>query len=134
MINARLTRISSTKEFGTFGVLAINGLPFCVTLERYVYGNKRNKSCIPSGQYLCKRVNSQHFGSSFEVTEVENRNSILFHKGNTKDDSSGCILLGTSYGQLGDKFAILNSTDAVNAFNKKLKNEEYFSLVIDSRY
>ena len=134
MFNARINRISSSPNSGTFGVMTINGLPFCVTLERYKYGNEQNKSCIPTGQYTCKRVESHNFGNSFEVSNVANRTNILIHVGNTVDDSSGCILLGSSFGKLKDKHAILKSRDTINEFMYLLENETMFILTITENF
>ena len=134
MINCRINRISSSHDNGTFGVLTINGLPFCVTLEQYKYGNEINKSCIDSGQYICHRKNSHNFGDSFEITEVANRSHILLHIGNTINDTSGCILLGASFGKLEKLHAILNSRDTINEFMHVMENEQMFLLTIAENF
>lgn len=82
---------------GTFGVLDINGLPICVTLERVWADNKKGESCIPAGCYVARRVLSPKFGNTFEITGVNGRDAILFHWGNIDLDSHGCVLLGESF-------------------------------------
>lgn len=74
---------------GTFGVLFINKKMFCTTLE------PSNGHEIATGVYKCFSFNSPKFGMTIRV-EVPSRTNILFHPGNVKDDSDGCILLGKS--------------------------------------
>ena len=38
---------------------------------------------------------------TFEITGVPGHSGILFHTGNTNNDSSGCVLLGTDTTRLG---------------------------------
>ncbi|MBI9080273.1 MAG: hypothetical protein JEY79_11110 [Pseudodesulfovibrio sp.] len=98
MINlAELTRLEKSED-GTFGVLKLDGKVFCVTLEPPDKGNAPDISCIPEGVYLCKKVNSPHFGPTYEIANVPGRTNILFHPGNIKRDTHGCILLGRHYG------------------------------------
>ena len=115
---------------GTFGVLLHEGLPFALTLEREWLDNKTNVSCIPEGEYLCKRVNSPRFRNTFEVTDVEGRTHILFHKGNLDDDSHGCILVGEKFGLLSESAGILESRQGFNEFMLLLENDNEFKLAI----
>lgn len=116
----------------TLGVLMDRWGPFCVTLEDPWRENRRNVSCIPVGNYLCIRTQSPKFGNTFEVKHVENRNHILFHKGNTEEDTKGCILLGESFGYLGSKQAILSSGRAFQEFLLKLRCIDRFLLKIEN--
>lgn len=97
MLNLILQRLSLSK-FGTYGVLMkmteIGNVPIMLTLEEPWNDNEPNNSCIPAGSYDCKRVQSPKFGDTFEVCGIFNRNHILFHSGNTIDDTHGCVLLG----------------------------------------
>ena len=115
---------------GTFGVLLSEGLPFALTLERQWLDNKTNVSCIPEGEYRCKRVNSPRFGNAFEVTDVEGRTHILFHKGNLDDDSHGCILVGEKFGLLSESAGILESRQGFNEFMLLLEDDNEFKLTI----
>ncbi len=115
---------------GTFGVLLEDGHPFAVTLENQWRDNARDISCIPAGTYICQRVQSPRFGDTFEVMAVPNRSYILFHSGNTEDDTRGCILLGKSYGSLKGKTAILTSRLTVQSFMKRLEGKDTFTLTI----
>lgn len=115
---------------GTFGVLLDDGTPFCVTLERPWKDNIPNESCIPVGNYICRRVNSPKFGNTFEVTGVVGRIGILFHKGNIDDDTHGCILVGEQYERLGDHVAILASGKAFQEFIDRTMGMDMFKLKI----
>lgn len=124
-----LKRIALT-ENGTFGVLLHKGTPFAVTLERKWEDNQPNISCIPAGNYECKRVRSPTFGNTFEVTNVPGRSHILFHKGNLQDDSHGCILVGEQYGDLWGNPGVLASRKGFSEFLEKLADVDSFRLTI----
>jgi len=128
-MNLTLIRLPQHKD-GTFGVLLDEGTPFCLTVERPWLDNKRGESCIPTGQYICRRVNSPKFGDTFEVTNVPGRTAILFHKGNIMEDSHGCIILGEQYESLEGKVAVLASGKAFSEFLERTRNVNEFRLEI----
>lgn len=125
----KLVRISYSKE-GTFGVLIDNEIPFCVTLERPWRDNQVGISCIPTGNYICKRVASPKFGNTFEVMDVQGRTHILFHSGNIIDDTHGCVITGEEFGILAGKSAVLASGRAFKEFMSKLNNVNKFALIV----
>ncbi len=130
-----LIRRVTTGKHGTYGAIVYENSPFAVTLERDWLNNKPSVgdvpgSCIPAGEYVCRRVNSPHFGDTFEVTNVFNRTHILFHKGNLEDDSHGCILIGEEFGKLGGKTGIKRSKSGYNEFMAILSDDNEFRLVI----
>jgi hypothetical protein len=108
---------------GTVGVLKIDKEVFCFTLEPKDLLNAINESCIPTGQYVCKRVNSPKFGNTFEVSNVPNRGNILFHAGNVAGDTLGCILEGSEVGKLKGERAVLNSGKTFKAFLDAMQGE-----------
>lgn len=126
-----LYRVSSLFNEGTFGVLLDGNVPFCVTLERPWLDNKKGESCIPDGNYVCRRVDSPKFENTFEVTDVLNRTAILFHKGNLMEDSHGCIIVGEMFESLNRKNAVLASGKAFQEFLDRLKGEDEFELSIE---
>lgn len=81
----------------TQGVLRYNNRAFAVTLELPWLENAPTRSCIPTGTYECRRVQSPRFGNTFEVTGVPGRSHILFHKGNQIADTAGCILVAEKF-------------------------------------
>lgn len=131
MKKLKLIRIAYLSD-GTFGVLLDDGVPFCVTLERPWLNNRRNVSCIPDGEYLCKRVDSSKFGDTFEVIDVPGRSHILFHKGNLKEDTHGCILVGEQYEPLNFANAVLASGKAFQEFLYRTDDIDSFVLKIES--
>ena len=116
---------------GTFGVLAIDGLPICLTLERQWLDNRKGESCIPAGCYIAARVQSPKFGNTFEVLDVTGRSKILFHGGNIDDDSHGCILLGEQFNIWSDgTCSIASSKVAVAEFLQRTTKVNEFELEI----
>ena len=113
------------------------------SFEEENQGNQRNISRIPEGRYRCERTWYNRGGyETFEVTNVPGRSHILIHRGNTEEDSEGCILLGKSFGALvvddedtgrpTRKLAILRSREAFREFMYAMDGVNAFDLeVID---
>lgn len=145
--SARIIRLEKSEE-GTFGALLLNDKVFCVTLELPWRGNALNLSSIPAtdqapfliktGRYICVRRKSplvakltkKKWDTTFEVTGVPGRTSILFHAGNFLADTYGCILLAQYWGKLRGDRAVLNSGETFNQFMLVTRNVEKFPLVI----
>ena len=125
-----IKRIAETDD-GMFGVVVDGITPFALTLENMWLNNTRNLSCIPAGEYRCERVNSPRFGDTFEVMNVPDRTHILFHKGNTEDNTKGCILIAEEFGYLNKKTAILSSSKGYGEFMQRLEGLDSFTLKIE---
>lgn len=120
-----LTRIKQDKD-KTVGILAVSAWTFA-TLELPWRDNKRGISCIPAGEYICRRVDSPRFGETFEVCDVPDRSAILFHAGNSAPrDTRGCILVGKEL--RGD--CLLCSRIAMKEFLDITKAMNEFKLII----
>ena len=88
----------------TFGSCYLDGMFFCFTLEDAVREKPgepvsdwkiKGKTAIPEGKYSVGLVDSPRFGpGSVHVQDVEGFSHILFHSGETVDDTQGCIILG----------------------------------------
>lgn len=102
---------------------------FC-TLELGWNDNKRNISCIPSGEYKVVKRHSPKFKNHFHILDVPNRKYILIHAGNFYTDIRGCILVGTNFKNLnGDEYLdLVNSKIAMNKILDLMPDE--FTLVI----
>jgi len=124
-----LIRVDESDK-GTFGVLKIDGVAFCVTLEPPWNKNKKNISSIPKGVYSCKKITSIRYGETFEVQGVPNRSNVLFHAGNVTRNTKGCILLAQYFGKLSGNRAVLNSGKTFKEFLNVLKNYNFFALNI----
>lgn len=74
------------------------------TLELPYIGNKRRKSCIPTGVHKMVRRTKGGFAKRhrdnfkhpylWEIAEVDGRSDILIHCGNSPRDTLGCPLIG----------------------------------------
>ena len=119
---------------GTIGVLKIDKEVFSFCLEPADRLNAPDISCIPTGQYMCQRIKSPKFGETFAITDVPNRTNILFHAGNTKDDTLGCVILGQTVGKLKGQRAVLNSGATFKEFLHIMDDDQTFHLTIITVY
>ena len=134
MINLLLIRDTFSKE-SILGELFINGELICDTLENPWQDNQRNISCIPEGEYPVRlrlaRESASRDYLHLLVQEVPNRDWILFHRGNTAKDTSGCILVG-----LGSQQDVVNnSVLAMDLLIKEILNlgGENINLIIKNK-
>lgn len=111
--------------FGIFGEFKTEGLSL-VTLENQWLGNRQRISCIPVGQFRCQRFYSTKHSDTFILMNVPHRDGILFHVGNTKADTEGCILLGL-FAQIN---RIVSSRLAFAKFLDAFKPDSEFTLKI----
>jgi len=93
----------------TLGLFYIDKGFFCFTLEPSWKKNGFN-SCVPEGTYQTGYHMSDKFGRCLKLLDVKRRTGILIHKGNSQDDTTGCILLGSQIGLLKGRYAVLSST------------------------
>lgn len=129
-----IIRLENSFAGGVLGALRIGKKVFCATLEPADQDNAPNHSCIPASQYLCCRWESLKFGETFKVLNVPMRTDILFHKGNTDEDTAGCVILGITWGNLSGNRAVLNSGKSFESFMDALKNYDEFILTITENY
>lgn len=107
------------KEDYTIGILSVNGVPLCNTLEDAVRADKVfGKTAIPKGTYrVLMNVKSPKFdgrpwtipygGIVPRLRNVPNFTGVLIHVGNTAADTDGCILVGDNT----EKGKLTNSTN-----------------------
>jgi len=117
-----LKRIS-TNDHGTFGVLLIDGLPVCVTLEETWLNNLPRESCIPDGDYIVKSYSGTKYKNVWQVYGVPNRSAILIHWGNTERNTAGCILMGRYYAQFGDRRGVAESVKTIEMLRSILPDK-----------
>ena len=113
-------------EKSTIGELFLNGERMCDTLENPWLDNQRNISCIPAGVYdvrlrLARESASRDY-LHLLVQDVPNRDWILFHRGNTAKDTSGCILVGLGT----EQDVVHNSVLAMDLLIKEIVNQFFF--------
>ena len=94
----------------------------CDTLENPWKDNQRNISCIPEGEYKVRlrlaRESATRDYLHLLVQDVPDRDWILFHRGNSAKDTSGCILVGLGSQQ----DFVQNSTLAMDLLMKEIIN------------
>ena len=119
VLNLRLVREPS-RNGATLGKLYLNGLYFAETLEdqdRALEGTDgklkvKGETAIPCGDYKVILNDSARFKERMPlVLDVPFFEGIRIHPGNTIEDTSGCILVGT----LRHNNTLLNSRVAYNA-------------------
>ena len=94
----------------------------CDTLENPWKDNQRNISCIPEGEYKVRlrlaRESATRDYLHLLVQDVPDRDWILFHRGNSAKDTSGCILVGLG----SEQDVVYNSTLAMDLLMKEIIN------------
>lgn len=113
---------------GTFGIILVDG-QILYTVERPWLNNAPGTSCIPEGSYKCEpRWYNGGGYQAVEVTNVPKRTHILFHIGNTMNDSAGCILVNSRLGYIDNMWAGVSSRVGFNTFMEHYNKE--FRLII----
>ena len=134
LINLLLIR-DTFSENSVIGELFLNGERMCDTLENPWLDNQRNISCIPEGEYKVRlrlaRESASRDYLHLLVQDVPNRDWILFHRGNTAKDTSGCILVGLGSQQ----DFVSNSVLAMDLLIKEILNlgGENINLIIKNK-
>ena len=134
VVNLLIIRDTFTEK-STIGKLFINGESFCDTLENPWIDNQRSISCIPKGNYKVRlrlaRESATRDYLHLLVRDVPNRDYILFHRGNTAKDTSGCILVGNGRQQN----VVENSRLAMDLLIKEILNlgGENINLIIKNK-
>lgn len=127
-------------NMGTFGSLHMPDGFGCVTVERPWQGNKVSQSCIPQGVYKMRQRNSEvvrrttggRYAKGWEVVGVPERTFIMFHPGNSIDDTEGCIMPGREFSAWDGKWTVTNSQDTFDKLMKVLGGADEWDL--DVRY
>lgn len=115
---------------GVFGTLTAPGLTL-FTCENPWLDNQRSISCVPTGKYNVVRYQSQTRGRCWLLVNVPGRDAILFHSGNTIDDTEGCILPGLGVGCVNGQWGVISSKRAMIGLNTYLDPATSFNLTID---
>ena len=133
----------------TYGNLFIDGLYQCKTLEdEYRKVKVMHETRIPKGTYHIKLQNEGTMTKKYEnnqklrgihkgmlwLQNVPNFQFIYIHIGNTDDDTSGCILVGTAIDENGNR--LVDSTNAyirmyVKVVDALMKGEEVTIEIVD---
>lgn len=120
----KLTRFCHSYMMGTFGLLEVQDQQF-YTVEPPYRDNQQNISCIPEGDYALIPHTSEKHGHTYKLVNMDlnvyttdtgngNRFDIIFHVGNTKSDTTGCICPGMNLGFVNEKWAVIRSRIAMD--------------------
>jgi hypothetical protein len=93
----------------------------CDTLERAWKDNQHMISCIPTGVYLCVWHWMESAGRfHFEICNVPDRTGVFIHSGNLYEQTHGCLLLGSGFGDINadGEMDLLNSSNIIKSFEK----------------
>lgn len=115
----------------TIGKMYINGEYFCDTLEDTDRGlanamttsqiqaaKRKGTTAIPTGRYLMELTVSPRFGRTLPILiGVKGFDGIRIHRGNTHEDTEGCILVGENKA-VGN---VLNSANTENRLMERLQ-------------
>lgn len=123
----------------TLGVLKMNGLYFCNTLEptyrNYAKGERKvkGKSCIPAGTYSIELKKSYKFRDyRAYLLDVPMFNGVLIHEGNSPKDTAGCILLGRLLSEKGINLYFSKTT--VRNFVASIRFFEFETITIKDMF
>lgn len=147
-VNIELKTIAQNDKY-TIGRLYIDGKYYCDTIEDAVRDLPKNcpytvkgqsckckekvyaKTAIPAGTYEIKMTYSNKFKRVLPLlVDVPHFMGIRIHRGNTEQDSAGCIIVGENK----VKGKVINSTpyeiDIVKKFNKYIEEGKKILITI----
>lgn len=122
-----LKRIFKGEKY-TIGKLHIDGEYFCDTLEDAIRDEKvYGETAIPIGTYKVTITLSPRFRRWLPLLhDVPNFEGVRIHRGNTPEDTHGCILVG----QNKIKGQVVNSAYTEIELMKRLKGEKDITIEI----
>lgn len=128
----------STGDEGTFGTLRLEDSHWA-SGELPWRDNQPDISCVPPGTYVAKWQLSPRHGWCYHLLGVPGRSGVEIHPANWMGDASkgyrcdlrGCVALGIAAGRLEGQNALLESRDAVAAFNEKADREDLEITILD---
>ena len=107
----------------TMGLLFIDGVYFCDTIEDKYRGQNlsktkvANETCIPYGVYTIKITYSPKYKKNMpQILDVPYFSGVRIHSGNTAKDSSGCVIVGIK----SENGTVLQSRKMYNELMKRL--------------
>jgi len=123
---ACIVRLEESSQ-GAIGALLVDGKVLGLTLEPD--SKDPEKPQIPMGIYTCTRFHGAKFKDTFEIL-IHGHTAVLFHPGNTEEDTTMCVLMGSKVGYLKGDRAVLNSGATFRAFMEHFKDVDEFVLAV----
>lgn len=136
MIKGLLVRLheDDKQTLGTLSIYdGVDQVFTCRTLELAWRDNQQFISCIPTGNYICKRRSSLKYGHHFLVSNVSDREFILIHHGNFHRDTNGCILVGKDHHDVNNDgyLDVTHSKETMKQLNNLIEGILFPLTVID---
>jgi len=116
-----IERMSETNDC-IQGNLYVDGKLICNTLERPEIGNINDISSVRPGRYQAKLRKDHADGWRIELLNVPGRGHVQIHIGNVREQSLGCVLVGTIEGK--SPCALKWSREAYLRFQEEVKKSE----------
>lgn len=114
-----IDRVHDRNEDGVFGTADLfdgdRRLFTFFSLEEEWLDNKPRESCVLTGTYTLRLVDSPHFGKIYTLVDVPGRDLVRIHVINTEEDTEGCIGLGLALGII-----VVKKDEKLGRPNKKL--------------
>lgn len=92
----------------------------CKVLEPQWNNNERNNSCINEGDYWVLKHKSPKYGWCFMIVGVIDRDYILFHWGNYRENTEGCSIVGYEFKDINSD-GLKDVTSSKRTFNAFMK-------------
>lgn len=120
----------AVRDDGCFSVLLWDGRPFAVSVE-HTFDDGR--PVLGNGWPECHATKYHKGGyDTFEIM-VPGHTRVLFHKGNTEDDSIACVIVAESFGVLNNKTAVQDSKGGFEEFMRLTNGLESFTMKVSDR-
>lgn len=120
----------AVRDDGAFSALLWDGRPFAVSVERTF---DDGEPVIRDGVFDCVRSFFQHGGyETFEII-VPGHTRVLFHKGNTEDDSLACVCVAESFSTVDGKTAVIDSKHGFEEFMTLTAGLKAFQMRVTGR-
>lgn len=129
-----LITVDQGENKGTMGVIIVNNVACCWSLELPWLNNIPFISCVPSGEYSIVLEYSPKFNMNlYELKGVPGRSECKFHIANSLYEIKGCIALGTIPMIKQGKYELEQSTKAFDKFMLMMKGVKEDTLIISGR-
>ena len=93
----KLVLVREYLPMGTNGILSLDSMALCHTIELPWKENRKQVSCIPEGEYEVTKRFSEKFKWHLQILNVPGRDLILIHPANNAlKELKGCIAPVTS--------------------------------------
>ena len=120
----------AVREDGCFSALLWDKRPFAVSVERTF---ENGRVVIPNGIFRCTRDFYHKGGYETYEIQIDGHDRVLFHKGNTENDSTACVIVAESFGELNGQTAVLDSKGGSAEFMKLTAGLDHFLAWVHGR-